>query len=163
MAERSPIRPGTAASRAFPTARDALFFSRHFAADDRATRGVLRDLVGALHGAGIGAEDVATVELILAEVLNNIAEHAYAERPGPVRLTVATGPGGLACRIADRGRPMPAGGAPDPGLPHIAPPQALPEGGFGWHLIRSLTSDLVYCREAGWNTLNLRVPLSAPG
>ena len=32
-------------------------------------------------------------------------------------------------------------------------PQDLPEGGFGWFLIRSLTRDLTYLREDGYNML----------
>ncbi len=36
----------------------------------------------------------------------------------------------------------------------------LPEGGFGWALIRDLTSDLLHHRVEGMNQLEFQVPLS---
>lgn len=136
-------------------------FSRQFTSGDRATRLVLADLVNGLMLAGLDADDLATVELILAEALNNVVEHAYADGAGPVELSVEMRGHELACKIVDSGRPMPAGDAPDPPLPVINPPVEMPEGGFGWHIIRCLTSDLSYCRDGGRNTLSMRVPLTA--
>lgn len=135
-------------------------FSRSFTAGDRATRRVLEDLVAGLSLAGITGDDLATVELILAEALNNVVEHAYADAPGPVDLLVERHRRGLSCRISDTGRPMPNGDAPDPPLPTIAPPTDIPEGGFGWHIIRCLTTDLSYKRDGARNTLSMLVPLS---
>ena len=34
----------------------------------------------------------------------------------------------------------------------------LPEGGFGWHLIRTLTRDLAYVRSGGCNRLSFLLP-----
>ena len=36
----------------------------------------------------------------------------------------------------------------------------LPEGGFGWHLIRSLARDLAYVRRQDLNTFSFRVDAS---
>ncbi len=113
-----------------------------------------------LKQAGVGGDDLATIELILAEALNNVVEHAYADAPGQVELSVERLQSGLSCRISDTGRPMPDGDAPDPPLPVIAPPTDIPEGGFGWHIIRCLTTDLTYCRDGPRNTLSMLVPLS---
>jgi len=135
-------------------------FARRFPAGDRETRRVLADLIDGLGQAGVGEDDRSNAELILAEVLNNIAEHAYADGVGPVELRVEVRRSGLACQIADRGQPMPASDAPDPDLPLIAPPDHLPEGGFGWHIIRCLTSDLRYARDRGWNRLTMHMPWS---
>jgi len=135
-------------------------FARNFTAGDRATRSVLEELVAGLASAGIGGDDLATIELILAEALNNVVEHAYAEEPGPVELSVAMHRSGLSCQIIDTGRPMPTGDAPNPSLPTINPPEEIPEGGFGWHIIRCLTTDLSYRREGPRNTLSMMVPLS---
>lgn len=134
-------------------------FARQFVSGDLATRTVLADLVAGLAGAGLRDDDLSTVELILAEALNNVAEHAYCDAPGPVKLNIELRPSALACRIADQGRPMPNGDVPNPPLPVIEPPDTLPEGGFGWHIIRGLTRDLTYRRCAGWNTLTMTVPL----
>lgn len=97
----------------------------------------------------------STAELVLAEVLNNVAEHAYAEGPGPVTVSLDRTELGLRCVITDQGKAMPGGALPDGRLP-VAPDMALddlPEGGFGWHLIRSLTTGLSYARVNESNQL----------
>lgn len=137
-----------------------VLFRRQFTSTDAETRGALQGMMLALDQAGIGAEDASNVELVLAEALNNVAEHAYCDGAGPVDLLVSIQRNGLICVITDRGRPMPAGVAPSPDLPLIAPPDELPEGGFGWHIIRCLTAELVYSRDQGRNQLSMRVPWS---
>ncbi len=105
--------------------------------------------------ADVPIEARPAAELVLAEALNNVAEHAYALRPGEIELSLERVVGAVAVRIADRGASMPLGILPA----GIAPdPAALPEGGFGWHLIRSLTTDLCYRRHEGWNLLTFRLP-----
>ncbi|MCB1406715.1 MAG: ATP-binding protein [Rhodobacteraceae bacterium] len=152
------------AGRQTPPRRESIapgtVYARHFVSGDRATRNVLADLVNGLTLAGLDADDLATVELILAEALNNVVEHAYADGAGPVELSVEMRGHELACKIVDSGRPMPTGDAPDPPLPVIDPPVEMPEGGFGWHIIRCLTSELTYHRDRERNTLSMRVPLT---
>lgn len=92
-------------------------------------------------------------ELVQAEAMNNIVEHAYAGQPGRIELRMQPCPGGLAVSVTDWGRPMPGGALP-PGNPPVLSAEAdLPEGGFGWHLIRRLASGLDYRRTAGRNVL----------
>lgn len=134
-------------------------FACRFTSGDMATRRVLAQVKQGLTKAGLSDEDLATVELILAEALNNVVEHAYANEPGPVELSVALQSYGLACSIIDNGRPMPSDDAPDPALPVIDPPVEIPEGGFGWHIIRCLTRDLEYRRDGVQNRLSMTVPL----
>lgn len=133
-------------------------FSRHLNAGVYETRAALRDLVQALGSAGLDAEMIDNTELILAEVLNNIAEHAYVDGEGPVAVQVMCQRDGLVCEVSDRGRALTSGVLPDPALPKIAPPDHLPEGGFGWHIIRSLACDLSYRRDGGANRLVFRIP-----
>jgi serine/threonine-protein kinase RsbW len=99
--------------------------------------------------------DRNTAEIVLAEVLNNIVEHAYSTGPGPIRLWFGLEPGQLCVRIEDEGRPMPGNRLPAGQLPL---PADLAEGGFGWHLIRSLSTDLRYDRCGGVNRLCFRLP-----
>lgn len=160
-----PARPAEGATRNDPArgsragrAPDHPVFWRCFTASDRSTRDVLADLMAELRRAGLAAADLSNAELVLAEVLNNIAEHAYAEGSGPVELRVEVQRQGLACMVADRGRALPSGMVPDPQLPRIAPPDHLPEGGFGWHIIRCLTTEMAYGTEGEWNRLSLRLP-----
>jgi serine/threonine-protein kinase RsbW len=132
-----------------------------FTADPAAVRAALARLLAAAPVQGLAEDDRGTVELVLAEVLNNVAEHAYAGGSGPVEVGLCATPLGIACRIVDKGFAMPGGKLPDGTLPDVAPPD-FPEGGFGWHLIRSLTADLTYARSAGQNRLSFLIPLTAP-
>lgn len=97
----------------------------------------------------------ASVELVLAEVLNNIVEHAYADaEDGTIDLRVDGREGGLDFQIHDGGKPMPDGVGPRAAGGATCPdPATLPEGGFGWFLVESLTHDLSYSREMGRNML----------
>lgn len=130
-----------------------------FPAGDLETRAALGAVCGRLRAAGLSEDDRSSAELILAEALNNIVEHAYGGESGEIELHVALHHDRLVCLIRDHGRPMPDGRPPDPGPPHIAPPDYLPEGGFGWHIIRCLTTDLHYRRAGDWNELSFHVPL----
>jgi serine/threonine-protein kinase RsbW len=133
-----------------------------FTADPAAVRAALARLLAVAPVQALTEDDRGTVELVLAEVLNNVAEHAYAGGSGPVEVGLCATPLGIACRIVDRGLAMPNGKLPEGGLPEVGPPD-FPEGGFGWHLIRSLTADLTYARSAGQNRLSFLIPLTQPG
>lgn len=129
---------------------------------DAETRKVIRQLRQMLMARNLAEDTVHTTELVLAEVLNNIVEHAYAAGPGPIRLTVSQHPGWLDICVQDQGQPLPEEllqGSPLPEPEHHT--QDLPEGGFGWHLIRSLTQDLHYRRTAGQNLLSFRIALDS--
>ncbi|PJE27751.1 serine/threonine-protein kinase RsbW [Pseudooceanicola antarcticus] len=104
-------------------------------------------------------EERGSVELVLAEVLNNVVEHAYgADERGWISLECATERDGLHFRIRDEGRPMPDDtppmGAPAP-LPEVL--DKLPEGGFGWFLIKDLSRDVHYSRLDDVNELTFRI------
>ena len=115
--------------------------------------------------AGLPLEDRGTAELVLAEVLNNVAEHAYAGSAGVVAVTLAPVPAGISCLIVDQGVAMPEGQLPEgklPGGPDTAF-EDLPEGGFGWYLIRTLTQDLSYVRTGDSNRLSFTLPAGGSG
>jgi serine/threonine-protein kinase RsbW len=100
-------------------------------------------------------DDRGTAEIVLAEVLNNVVEHAYAALKGKVRLSLTLTEGQLNCLIEDEGAAMPGGEPPAGKLPDAAD---LPEGGFGWHLIRVLSSGLSYERLERTNRLSFSLP-----
>lgn len=126
-----------------------------------AVRRTLKGVREGLAGAGVTAQDRATVEIVLAEALNNVAEHAYAgAAAGRVTLCLRVYGNKIVARLSDAGRAFggdqaPAGLAPCLDVPRMG----LPEGGFGWFLIRSLTSDVSYARRGGRNHLMLTIPL----
>jgi serine/threonine-protein kinase RsbW len=128
-------------------------------------RPALADLRAALaeQTGGACAEGLDSVEIAVAEVLNNIVEHAGpSDRRGAIRIEVRAGACGLLVRVSDDGRPMPNGAPPCAALPALDVPCAdLPEGGFGWGLVQALTAELHYRRAAGRNELALR--FACPG
>ncbi len=134
--------------------------SLEFQACPAAVRDALRRMLLRPPLSTLSDEGRGTAELVLAEVLNNVAEHAYPDRPGPVTVTLRQVPHGVSCLIVDQGAAMPGGKLPAgrlPDTPGLALDE-LPEGGFGWHLIRSLTLDLHYARAGGCNQLRFVLP-----
>ena len=95
-------------------------------------------------------------EIVLAEVLNNIVEHAYHSSEGEIRVLLRLEPSQLCLTVEDEGAEMPGGNLPEGHLPE---PESLPEGGFGWFLIRNLVRDLAYRRIAACNHLSFFLPL----
>ena len=81
---------------------------------------------------------------------------------GAVHLSITSGAGVLTCRIVDQGRPMPGLRLPEG---KIGPPDCrvheLPEGGWGWALIRLLTLNLQYERLDGCNRVTFQVPVQS--
>ena len=122
------------------------------AADLQSVRGLLADLVEADALKTMDEDQRGVAELVLAEVLNNIVEHAYASSPGDIVVTLRRSGGSLLCHVVDAGCPMLGGMIPAGNTPTFGD-EDLPEGGFGWHLIRSLSRSMAYTREGGANHL----------
>ena len=110
----------------------------------------------------LSEETASSVEIVLAEALNNVVEHAYPpDQPGDVKLILRHGRAGLLIEIRDKGKPMPNGRTPVGEHPaDAATATDLPEGGYGWFLIKQLARDMVYDRENGENFLIFRMPLA---
>lgn len=114
----------------------------------------------ALDHAGICRDQRGSITLAVSEALNNITEHAYAGLSrGQVHMVTDLLTDGVLVTLCDSGRPMPGKTLPAGHLPDSSGARAeLPEGGFGWHLIRKLCADLSYTRHAGKNTLRMTFP-----
>lgn len=139
---------------------DALF-QRRVVASPEGVRAALGGISDAIAPLALSSEEVATVQLVLAEALNNIVEHAYAGIEGDhIAISVREAPDGLHCRLSDSGAPMPDGRAPLGDCPGPAGRvEDHPESGFGWFLIRNLARDLEYRRVDGGNELAFRIAL----
>ena len=132
-----------------------------FKATFRWVRRSIHEAMDALEGSGLTAEELSTVEIVLAEALNNVVEHAYtADDPGVIHLTLRFRGSGLMVEIRDTGRPMPSGRAPIGLHPMVETENdPMPEGGYGWYLIRELVRDLIYDRRDGENLLVFRLAI----
>ena len=137
--------------------------SRRFSSDPMEVREALIATMSELEAMGLTQEERGTVELVMAEVLNNIAEHAYEERhDGVIELDIERKGTNLFCKLRDFGQPMPDGKTPLGLEANLNVPfDELPEGGFGWFLIGELANDLVYSRLKDANHLSFRMVIGA--
>jgi len=110
----------------------------------------------------LSPDERGSVEIVLAEVLNNVIEHAYARYDGETVITVHRCENGLYFSITDFGLPFPNGNLPKGALPDFGENPDFPEGGYGWNLIRTLTRDLTYYRRDGQNRLRFQIAASEP-
>lgn len=126
-------------------------------ADPVAVRQALCALMGTQVLCRLAPDARDAAQIVLAEALNNIVEHAYAQSPGEIEVTLDSDTSGLTCQILDAGLPLPGGSLPQGEAPLVCASADLPEGGFGWYLIRSLCRDLTYRRVGGYNLLSFRI------
>lgn len=125
-------------------------------AKPEAVRSALEEGHAVLAGWGYPPHLCEAVELVVAEALNNVVEHAYAGGPGDIVLRMRPAGLGVTCLVYDAGAPMPDG-PPDTATPEVEPDGEFPEGGFGWPLIRMLCERVRYRRHRGGNALLLGI------
>ncbi len=130
---------------------------------EMAVREALNGVIEGLRPLALDVEEVGTVEIVLAEALNNIVEHAYpvpaADQPIDINCNICSD--GLHVTIEDKGHPMPDGKAPIGMAQNLdVDLMDLPEGGFGWFLIQDLAKDVRYHRHDTVNRLDLRIAIS---
>ena len=129
-----------------------------------AVRAALEHLTRLLIAWGIDADRCAVFELVAAEVLNNVMEHACRGEDGiPFQAWAISEDGALVFKVLDDGAPMPASVVANLETGHAPLPrtddsvQALPEGGWGWCLIHELSEKIEYVRDNGANHLHIHL------
>ena len=101
-----------------------------FLSGPTAAREVLDDLAARSSAANHSSGLQTDLQIVLAEVLNNVVEHAYGEIPGkPIQLAVTDRRDSVAVHVCDHGVSMPNGTLPGASFPAL-PAVDLPEGGF---------------------------------
>ncbi|WP_299044665.1 ATP-binding protein [uncultured Tateyamaria sp.] len=128
-----------------------------------AVRDALGQLLEGLKPLALDIEEAGTVELVMAEALNNIVEHAYPEgaAEGPIKITCTHQNDGLHLTVVDSGRAMPDGQTPVGAAADLDVDFCdMPEGGFGWFLIKDLAKDVTYQRQDMKNLLRLRLAVA---
>lgn len=114
----------------------------------------------------VSDDTLGRLELVLAEVMNNVTEHASladsaadAGQQPSIHISIVRHDTGLACAISDDGVSLPEECLLPRGLP-VMDLTDLPEGGFGWYLIQDLTQALCYYREEKRNFLAFSIPFT---
>jgi serine/threonine-protein kinase RsbW len=110
--------------------------------------------------AGLEEPELGWLDLVLEEILVNIARYAYQPATGDteVRYAVAE-PGKLLVEISDAGRVFnPLEADPPPLEGTLA---ERPIGGLGVYLVKNLVGSLAYRRERDRNTLSFIFPAPA--
>ena len=131
-----------------------------FSSGEHEVRAALGRLKRVLARVDLAEEDRGVVELVLGEVLNNVVEHAYGpDQPGEIRINCRLRAESLSFCVCDAGRAMeglklPPGTPPDVDCGR----DDLPEGGFGWFLVRSLATRLRYARRGEKNFFRFDIP-----
>lgn len=125
--------------------------------DNLSVRSALGEVISELKARQVDPDALGSVEIVLAEALNNVVEHAYAMRDdGDIEISGRLDQNLVQFDIIDDGAPMPMGNVPCGTAANIDVDSIdLPEGGFGWFLIREMTEDLSYLRSNGRNWLSL--------
>lgn len=154
-----PPAPGAPIQPAVPGFRMRIDSNGH------AARAALARILDILQDQGLGTDEAGSVQIVLAEVLNNILEHAYRgdTANGAILVEGDWRGDGLHLSVRDSGLAMPQGRLPLGARPAVEVDlMELPEGGFGWFLINDLAKDLSYRRVGGENLLSFRLAITPP-
>jgi len=135
-------------------------FSVSIDASDVCVRKALVDIRRTLGRLGVSEKDCGRIEIVFAEAMNNIVEHAYPSVSGRIDIAVTISAGSVHAVFCDYGCPLPNLTLPHGKLPKTTVKRdSLPEGGFGWFLIHTLTEKLDYTRFEDKNRLSMRIVL----
>lgn len=135
----------------------------HLPATNEGVRSGVLNASGLIAEYGASEDDLTAIELALAEVLNNVVEHAYeGTTDGEMELRIDNQAPHIFVRVIDTGRPMPKGRLP---MGNAADAELedfqQDEGGYGLYMIRQLARKLRYTREGHENHLAFRITLGA--
>ena len=114
---------------------------------------------GGAVAAGIGENELGKLDLVLEEILINVARYAYTPESGAVEVAYAqAGPSKLHVEIADFGRVFNPLQADPPDLSRGLADR--PIGGLGVFLVRSMVDSIAYCRQGDRNILSFTFPIN---
>lgn len=132
-----------------------------FTADPISVRRALKATCAAFAHLDLSQDQKGIIEIVLAEVLNNIVEHSYADQhKGVIELAIHRSDNDLLFTVIDDGIPLPSD-LPKPTFERNlnCAIKDLPEGGFGWSLIKELTTRVGYRRCGTRNCIEFTIAL----
>jgi serine/threonine-protein kinase RsbW len=113
---------------------------------------------GGAVAAGVAVDEFEKLNLVLEEILINVARYAYTPETGAVEVAYApAGPHKLRVEIADSGRVFNPLEADPPDLSRGLADR--PIGGLGVFLVRSMVDSIDYRREEDRNILSFTFPV----
>jgi serine/threonine-protein kinase RsbW len=133
-------------------------FDHSFDATELDAREGIGTVVTRLRTLGLNDDRAGDVEIALAEAVNNVVEHSYPDTDarGCVGISARWVDDQLTLKIMDGGTPLEGGNMPAGREADLSVAlEDLPEGGFGWFLIRQLTESVSYERQQDKNILCL--------
>jgi serine/threonine-protein kinase RsbW len=111
---------------------------------------------------GMASADMDKLDLVLEEILVNIARYAYEGGVGDVEVGYSTQGDALLVEVTDRGRSYnPLEAAPPPDLTLGLADR--PIGGLGVLLVKQIVGSLSYRHQDGQNTVSFRFPGHSTG
>ena len=110
-----------------------------------------------LSRAGCPEETQTEIDVVIDELLGNIALYAYAPETGAATVRVETedAPRGLTLTFMDRGAPFDPLSNRRPDTTSL-PARERPIGGLGLFMVRKIVDEIAYRREDGMNILTVR-------
>ncbi|MCP5088919.1 MAG: ATP-binding protein [Rhodobacteraceae bacterium] len=117
---------------------------------------LVSELDGKLRTRGFASDQVGDSCVILAEALNNVIEHGYQlEKDGDIAINLSATKECLQILIRDRGPSYRVPEAKTFTEPATDDLEQLPEGGFGWGLIHTLSDKVELRRKNDSNYLKI--------
>lgn len=127
---------------------------RVFPADNAVLHEASAFVEEALEGAGFSMQAILQINIAVEEIFVNIANYAYGEGKGQVRLGIDTEGEMAEIRFTDWGVPFDPTARPDPDITLSAEERTI--GGLGIFMVRQYMDEVSYLRRDGKNILTLR-------
>ncbi len=129
-------------------------FHIELASTFKSVREALIAIIEKLSGTAFEAM-ASSIELCLAEAMNNIAEHSYAgQRSGTIKCHIYSVGASLFCDLLDKGNPIPKTSL-EKATKEFGAPEQLADGGYGLSIIHAIASKVTYSQKNNENLLSL--------
>jgi anti-sigma regulatory factor (Ser/Thr protein kinase) len=109
--------------------------------------------------AGLDEDKTYALDLCIVELVTNIVDHSYKGQPGEIRVDLQVGAARAVLTILDRGPAFDPLSVPPPSKPKSI--EDVQVGGFGVHLVRSMSNGCRYERRDGENVFTVFVGAAA--
>jgi serine/threonine-protein kinase RsbW len=118
--------------------------------------GMLNEASKWLTQENVSGRKITDIQIVLAEALNNVIEHGFSrENSGNVGVCIDIRDDIIVVEISDNGIKFTPPVVTQTPLQDTSDIEHLPEGGFGWFLIREITTSFTFRRIANKNRLVL--------